>query len=81
MAKEETPEHRQDDTAYKGDRESLLRYLKPTTNKDSWHTAGTKTDWEQIEKDYQQANMKIMAERGYGMLAYETVKWFKERIG
>jgi hypothetical protein len=38
-------------------------------------------DWEQIEKDYQQANMKMMTDRGYGMLAHETVKWFKERIG
>jgi len=37
-------------------------------------------DWEQIEKDYQQANVKMMALRGYGMLAHETVKWFRERL-
>ena len=38
-------------------------------------------NWEQIETEYRQANMKMMAMRGYGMLAHETVKWFKQRIG
>jgi hypothetical protein len=74
MKDEEKPEFCQDEY------QNLLKYLKPTTNKDGWHTAGTTPDWEQIEKDYRQANLKMMTDRGYGMLAHETVKWFKERI-